>query len=77
MQKRDSSPKEYLTPRLICERLGVGVEPVLAWIHSGQLKAFNISSSSLRPRWRISKTDFQAFLDARSNQRALSNSNPS
>ena len=58
----------HLTPKDITEQVGVGIEPVLAWIHSGQLKASNVSNSPNRPRWRIAKTDLQDFLDRRSNQ---------
>ncbi len=60
--------KTHLTPRLICESLGIGIEPVLTWIHSGQLRASNISNSTKRPRWRIAKTDLAEFLERRSNQ---------
>lgn len=58
----------HMAPRDICDAIGVGIEPVLAWIHSGQLKASNISNSPIRPRWRIAKTDLDAFLETRSNQ---------
>lgn len=58
----------HLTPKAICEMLAIGIEPVLNWIHSGQLKAVNVSNSPKRPRWRISKTDFDAFLASRSTQ---------
>ena len=60
----------HLTPREICERLGIGMEPVLAWIHRGELRAANVSNSPSRPRWRIAIGDLQAFLDARSNQQS-------
>ncbi len=62
--------KTHLTPRLIQEQLGIGIEPVLSWIHSGELKAANVSNSATRPRWRIAKTDLADFLDRRSNQQA-------
>lgn len=58
----------HLIPRLVCEQIGVSIETVLGWIHSGSLKASNISSSSKRPRWRIAKTDLADFLESRSNQ---------
>jgi predicted site-specific integrase-resolvase len=60
--------QSHLTPRTICESLDIGIEPVLAWIHSGQLRASNISNSPLRPRWRIAKDDLKTFLEHRSNQ---------
>ena len=65
-------PQTHLVPKEICEMLAIGIEPVLNWIHSGQLKAANVSNSSTRPRWRIAKSDLEAFLDARSNQQKAS-----
>ena len=62
----------HLAPRDVCDSLNVGMEPVLKWIHSGQLKASNISNSTSRPRWRIATADLQAFLDSRSNQQGSS-----
>jgi len=45
-----------LTPREIAESYGVNQSKVLAWIHSGQLRAVDVSSNpgSGRPRWRVS-----------------------
>ena len=62
----------HLAPRDICERLGVGMEPVLAWIHRGELKAANVSNSPTRPRWRIAIADLEDFLKRRSNQQKAS-----
>ena len=58
----------HLAPRDICDRLAIGMDPVLTWIHSKQLKAVNVSNSSLRPRWRIAERDLEEFLSSRSNQ---------
>jgi hypothetical protein len=58
----------HKTPRDICEELKIGMDPVLAWIHSKQLKASNVSNSNTRPRWRIAKADLASFLEQRSNQ---------
>ena len=59
--------KTHLTPKLITERVGVHIETVLGWINRGELKAANVSRSSLRPRWRVAKSDLSDFLDSRSN----------
>lgn len=66
----------HMTPRDICDELQIGMDPVLAWIHSQQLKATNVSNSSTRPRWRIAKADLASFLEQRSNQ-PKSNPKPS
>lgn len=58
----------HMTPRDICDEIQIGMDPVLEWIHSRQLKATNVSNSSTRPRWRIAKADLAAFLEQRSNQ---------
>lgn len=60
--------RTHLSPRMICQSLGVGIDAVLSWIHTGQLKASNISNSPLRPRWCVAKADLDSFLSARSNQ---------
>lgn len=60
--------KTHMKPQEIADSLGVGVDTVLRWINSEILKASNIAMTRNRPRWRVSKDDLQAFLDARSNQ---------
>ena len=59
---------QFVTPKIICEKVGVGIDCVLGWIHTGALRASNISSSSSRPRWRIAESDLADFLAVRSNQ---------
>jgi len=66
--KHPNVERTHLTPRLVCEQLGVGIETVLGWIHTGNLRAANISNSNTRPRWRVAKSDLQDFLDRRCNQ---------
>lgn len=66
--KHPDIDRTHLTPKLICDQLGVSIDPVLGWIHSGELKASNVSRSSSRPRWLIAKEDLAQFLEARSNQ---------
>ncbi len=54
------------TPPQIADRLGVSVDKVLAWIHSGELKAANLAThSGGRPRWRVDPADLEAFLERR------------
>ena len=57
-----------LTPKQVGRLVGVGIDIVLTWLHSGELGASNVSNSATRPRWRIAKSDLQSFLDARANQ---------
>ena len=65
---------KLLTPKGLVE-LGIGsTEHVLGLIHSGDIKASNVSRSSTRPRWVITEADLQAFLDARSNQQKATKS---
>lgn len=58
----------HLTPRLIAESMHIGTETVFRWIRSGELKAANIGNSKIKPRYRVAKTDLEAFLESRSNQ---------
>lgn len=60
--------RTHITPPTIAAELGTSVDTVLGLIRSGQLKASNLGQR-VRPRWRVSRADLQAFLDARSNQR--------
>lgn len=56
----------FLTPKEISERLAISVDTVLRWIHSGQLKASDVSrTASGRPQWRINATDLDEFLKLR------------
>jgi excisionase family DNA binding protein len=46
----------------ICKRFGVGEHTVLAWIHSGELSAINVSRrAGGKPKWRITPEALQAF----------------
>jgi len=69
--------ENYFTFKEVATYLKVGLEPVLLWINKGQLTAVNVSNFRNRPRWRISRTDLQAFMDARKNQVTASVSNHS
>jgi excisionase family DNA binding protein len=57
-----------LTVRKIQERFGVGESTVLAWIRSGELRAFDVSRNrGKRPSWRITEEALAAFELARSS----------
>jgi excisionase family DNA binding protein len=51
------------TIRDICNRFGVHEQTVLAWIHSGELKAVNVGRApgKKKPRWRITQEALDAF----------------
>ena len=71
MAKQDKDEQKqttHVTPRDVSRQLGVGVEPILVWIHRAELIASNISNSPSRPRWIIAKSDLADFLEARSNR---------
>lgn len=68
--KHPTIDRTHVTPKIACEMIGIGIETLLGWIHSGELKSANVSNSSIRPRWRIAKTDLADFLNRRSNQQA-------
>jgi transposase len=59
--------RRSLLVRDVCERYGVSEQTVLGWIHSGQLKALNVSRKlgARKPRWRISEEALAAFEVAR------------
>jgi len=57
---------EYLKPPEIAKLLRVGGDSVLAWIHSGELRAVDSTMGrGQRPRWRIHRADLAAFLTRR------------
>lgn len=58
---------EALKPSVLAERWAVRTETILHWIRSGQLRAMNVGTR-FRPRYRILKSDAQAFFESRSNQ---------
>jgi hypothetical protein len=55
--------KQIYTVKDLQLRYGVGESTVLAWIHSGELKAINVGvePGKRRPRWRITAEAVQAF----------------
>lgn len=59
---------EFLTPKQVAELLQCRLEHVYSWVNSGKLKACDISETAAgRPRWRINRTDLDAFLESRRN----------
>jgi excisionase family DNA binding protein len=58
-----------LSVRDLCDRYGVGEHTVLAWIHSGQLRAVNVGRrpGAKKPRWRITQEALEAFELARTS----------
>ena len=61
----DGSP---LTPQQAAERLGVGVETLLGWIHNKQLKAVNVGKGRQRGRYRIQPEDLERFMQFRATK---------
>ena len=67
-EANDSADCQYLTPPQIATRLRVSPDKIVAWIRSGELRAFNVASEkAMSPRWRVAEADLQTFLDRRSN----------
>lgn len=63
-----SSPPAFdgqFTPPQVAEILRKDVHDVLAWIRSGQLRAYNLGSGSLRPRYRVPQSALESFLESR------------
>ena len=63
--KNDKSKPEYFTPPQLGDLLGIGHNKVLDFIHSGELRATDLSAKRGRPRWRISRRDLESFLATR------------
>ncbi len=54
------------TPPTVAKMLGIKVDKVHTWIHTGELKAVNIAQKrSGRPRWRILDDHLHEFLRSR------------
>ena len=57
----------YLTPPQVARQFGIDAKKITGWIRRGELKAVNLATTtSGRPRWKISPADLEAFLAARS-----------
>ena len=67
MSPTNTTTHEYLTAPQLGKELMLGHDKVLDWIHSGELRAVDVSNKrGQRPRWRISRDDLDAFLARRS-----------
>ena len=56
-----------MTPPEMARQWGIGVDKVLAWIRSGELRAINVASQREgRPRYLIDLADIAVFEAARS-----------
>ena len=57
----------WITPTMIADDMGVDVAKVIGWIRSHQLTAVNVAASPTgrKPRWRIRREEFEAFLKRR------------
>jgi hypothetical protein len=54
--------RNYFVPRDLAKRWGVCIDKVLRFIHTGELRAFNVASrESRRPRYRISIEEVRRF----------------
>ena len=53
-------PKEYFTVEQIAKELGLSEETILRWIRNKELKAYRLGKT-----YRITKEDYQEFLDQR------------
>jgi excisionase family DNA binding protein len=59
--------REFLTPPQAAALLGVDAHKVLVWVRSGELRASDLATRrGGRPRYRIARTDIEAFLNRRS-----------
>jgi hypothetical protein len=55
-----------LTPADVARLRGVGIDRVLSWIHSGELRACNDAATlGGRPRWKIEPADLERFVRRR------------
>jgi hypothetical protein len=61
-----ATSEHFLFPREIAERNRVDVQRVLSWIHSGDLRALDLSSRrGGRPRWAVRLSDLIEFEQSR------------
>jgi excisionase family DNA binding protein len=58
---------EYLTTKQVAQILAVNVGKVADWLADGSLVGVNVTrnSSSIRPRWRISREALDKFIQSR------------
>ena len=55
-----------LSPPQVAQRFGVAPEKILAWIHSGELRAIDVATRrGGRPRYRVDPADLALFVRKR------------
>lgn len=64
MEKKDTTYKV----KEVAEMLSIHKGKVLLLIHTGKLRAVNVSTGDKRPTWRIPNSDLQRFLAERESQ---------
>lgn len=65
-RKAAKSDRQFQTVPQVAEMLGVGANKVLAWIHSGDIIATDLSQSqNSRPRWHIATAEVERFIASR------------
>ena len=66
----EANERRYYTVRQFADRLQVGVHTVLSLIHSGRVRAVNVSTGK-RPTWRIPLDAVLAFDAAAGSSRPV------
>lgn len=62
-------PTKLHTPKYYCELSGLGLDHILRFIRSGELRASNVASSGAkRSRWLIAENDWEDFLASRATK---------
>jgi Helix-turn-helix domain len=60
----------WLTPPQIAAEHHIRQSKVAGWIRSGELNAYNLAEhAGGRPRWRVRRSDLEAFLLRRQSQK--------
>ena len=63
---RQKPVREWITPPEVAAEVGGRPETVIAWIRAGELPAVDFARrGAMRPRFRIKRDDFDAFLARR------------
>ena len=73
--ERCAEKDRWLTIREVADRLRVSVDTVQRWVHTGQLRAVDVSgkprSNHGRAAWRISSESLEGFLEGRASKPAV------
>jgi excisionase family DNA binding protein len=72
LMTKASFEREVMTPEEVATILGTGLTKVRGWINKGELTAHNLASSNAhRPRWRITRSELDEFLQRRTNSQRV------